>query len=78
MQASWREGPVAGHWWVELGLGPQVGRAVSRGGSRGSCGLFSLQAACLLMGGAVSPPPPPPPCQVLMIQDVGRQECSCS
>lgn len=52
---------MAGRWWVELGLGPQVGRAVSRGVSRGSCGLFRLQAACLLMGGAVSPPPPPPP-----------------
>ena len=33
------EGLVPVHWWVELGLGPLVGRAVSMGVSRGSCGL---------------------------------------
>ena len=27
------------HWWVELGLGPPVGRAVSKGMSRGICWL---------------------------------------
>ena len=27
------------HWWVELGLGPQVVRAGSSGISRGGCGL---------------------------------------
>ena len=27
------------HWWVELGLGLLVGRAVCRGMSRGDCGL---------------------------------------
>ena len=27
------------HWWVELGLGSLVSRAMSRGMSRGSCGL---------------------------------------
>ena len=27
------------HWWVELGLGPLVGRVMSRGLSRGGCGL---------------------------------------
>ena len=30
---------VSGPWWVELGLGPLVGKAMSRGMSRGSCGL---------------------------------------
>lgn len=27
------------HWCVELDIGPQVGRAMSRGMSRGGCGL---------------------------------------
>ena len=27
------------YWWVELGLGSLVGRTVSRGISRGGCGL---------------------------------------
>ena len=27
------------HWWVELRLGPLVGRAVPRGMSGGDCGL---------------------------------------
>ena len=31
VQASWWEGLVPAHWWVELGLAPLVGRAVSRG-----------------------------------------------
>ena len=48
--------PVPAHWWVGLGLDPLVVRAISRGMSRGSYGLFSLQAVCLLMGGAVSLP----------------------
>ena len=37
MQASWWEGLVTAHWWVEEGLGPLVGRVVSRGVSRGGC-----------------------------------------
>ena len=37
---SWREGLVPVHWWVELGLGPLVGRAVSRGMSRGTYSLL--------------------------------------
>ena len=41
MKASW---PGAGvvvptHWWVELGLGTLVSKAVSRGMSRGGFGL---------------------------------------
>ena len=39
MLASWREGPVSARWCVELGLGPLVGKAKSRGMSRVSCGL---------------------------------------
>ena len=39
VQASWQEGLVPAHWWVELGLGLLVGRAMSRGVSRGTCGL---------------------------------------
>ena len=39
MQTSFREGQVPAHWWVELGLGPLVGRAVSRGVFRGGCRL---------------------------------------
>ena len=39
VQASWQEGLVPAHWWMELGLGLLVGRAMSRGVSRGSCGL---------------------------------------
>ena len=30
---------VPAHWWVKLGLGPLVGRAVSRSKSIGGCGL---------------------------------------
>ena len=33
------EGPVPAHWWVVLGPGPLVGKAMSRGVSIGSCGL---------------------------------------
>ena len=29
LQASWWEGLVPAHWWVELGLVPLVGRAMS-------------------------------------------------
>lgn len=32
-------GTVPAHQWVELGVGPHVGRVVSRGMSVGSCGL---------------------------------------
>lgn len=32
-------GTVPAHQWVELGLGPHVGRVVSTGMSVGSCGL---------------------------------------
>ena len=39
MQASWCEGQMLAHWWVELCLGPLVSRAVSRGMSKGSWGL---------------------------------------
>ena len=28
---------MTAHWWVEEGLGPLVGRVVSRGVSRGGC-----------------------------------------
>ena len=31
--------PVPAHWWVGLGLEPLVVRAMSRGMSRGGCGL---------------------------------------
>ena len=31
VQASWWEGVVPAHWWLELGLVPLAGRAVSRG-----------------------------------------------
>lgn len=31
----WGKGPAPAHWWVEFGLGPLVGRVMSRGG----CGL---------------------------------------
>ena len=30
---------VSASWWVDLGLDPLVGKAMSRGGSRGGCGL---------------------------------------
>ena len=30
---------MSAHWWVELGLGPLVGKALSGGVSRGGCGL---------------------------------------
>ena len=39
MKASSRVGPVPAQWWVELGLGPLVGRAVSMDVSRGGYGL---------------------------------------
>lgn len=39
-QASWQERPVPPHWWVELGLSPLVGRAVSRGMSKGGYRLW--------------------------------------
>ena len=39
VQASWWEGLVPTHWRVELGFGFLVNRAMSRGVSRGGCGL---------------------------------------
>ena len=30
---------MSAYWWVELGLGPLVGRVMSRPVSRGGCGL---------------------------------------
>ena len=35
VQASWWEGLLPAPWWVELGLVPLVGRAMSRGAFRG-------------------------------------------
>ena len=32
VQASWLEETVPSHWWEELGLGPLVGRTMSRVG----------------------------------------------
>ena len=39
VQASWWEELVPAHWWVELGLIPLVGRAVSRGVLRAGSGF---------------------------------------
>ena len=39
LEASWWEGPVPAHWWVELGLVPLVSRAISGRVFRDSCGL---------------------------------------
>ena len=39
VQASWWEGPVPAHSWLELSLAPLVSRAISRGMSRGGCGI---------------------------------------
>ena len=39
VHASWQEGLVPAHWWVELGPGPLVSRALSRDISRRGCGL---------------------------------------
>ena len=39
MQVSWWEGLVPTLWWLELGLVPLVGRAVSRGVFLGVCEL---------------------------------------
>ena len=39
LEASWWEGPVPAHWWVELGLDSLVVRTVSRGMSRDGYGL---------------------------------------
>ena len=41
------EGQVPSHLWVDLGLGPLVGRAISRGMSRGGCGLRKSEACWL-------------------------------
>ena len=58
MQASWWEGLVPTHWWVELDLGPLGIRAVSSQGCRGGCGLREFWVPCLLKGGDVSCPVP--------------------
>ena len=39
VQASVWEGLVPAHWWVELGLVPLMGRAMSRGVFSGDCEL---------------------------------------
>ena len=39
MQASCWKGLVPSQWWVELGLVPLMGRAMSRGVFRVGCGL---------------------------------------
>ena len=39
-KASWCKGLLSGHWRVELGLVPLMGRAMSRSVFRSSCGLM--------------------------------------
>ena len=39
VRASWWKVLVLAHWWVELGLVPLVGRAMSRGVFIGGCEL---------------------------------------
>ena len=41
LQAPWWEGLFPAHWWVELGLVPLMGRAMSRGLFRGGCALWT-------------------------------------
>lgn len=43
-------------WWVELSLGSQMGRHLSPGMSRGSCGFRKSLKSFLLISGDVSPP----------------------
>ena len=50
LQASWWEGLVPAHWWVQLGLVPLVGRAVSQGMFRGSCWLRITLGSLKLIG----------------------------
>ena len=50
VQASWWDGLVPAHGRVELGLVPLVGRAVSRGVSRGGCGLRMTLGSCQWVG----------------------------
>ena len=45
MKASWWEGLVPAHWWVELGLTPLVGRTMSRAVFEGNGN--PLQCSCL-------------------------------
>ena len=47
VQASWWEGLVLAHRWVELGLVPLVGRAISVGVFIGDCCLWlTRQPVC--------------------------------
>ena len=39
VQAFWWKGLVPAHWWVELGLVPLVGRAMSEDVFSAGCGL---------------------------------------
>ena len=43
------------HWWVELSLGPLVGRAIEVACLEVAVGSGNLLANCMLMGGAVFP-----------------------
>ena len=56
LQASWWEGLVPAHWWVEQGLIPQLGRAVSRGIFRGGAGLRVALLRLSAMHRSVFPP----------------------
>ena len=46
---------VSAPWWVDLGLDPLVGKAMSRGVSRGGCGLRK-SLGCLSASGQSSVP----------------------
>ena len=50
VQASWWVGLEPAHWWVQLGLVPLVGRAVSQGMFRGSCWLRITLGSVKLIG----------------------------
>ena len=50
LEADGRAEPA--HWWVELGFGPLVRRAVGGGVSGG---IRKFLGTCLMMTGAVSP-----------------------
>lgn len=50
MQASWWEGPVPDRWSIELGVGPLVGRALSRDESTGGSVLRKSLSSLLAYG----------------------------
>lgn len=54
VQASWNGDPLFAQGFVKLGLGPLVGKTVSRGMSGGTCGPRNSFGSLLLMGWAVS------------------------